>query len=255
MKVTLKDIAEETGFSIATVSRALRGIEKVSENNKHIIIEKAKQLGYPLKGSSVVDSQGEGSLIALIVGFHVGEFYTSFFNGFIDAGQKRNLNISMFSAPSSVNKICDLIKKLDNAGYSSAVLKISRLHHKDYQQILEHAPADFPLVSCSNISHPVLTTVTFDAYLGGSMVADHFMKRQYKTVGFIEGPSNKPGAQYRKNGFIDTINDTSDAKLLWSHEGDYSIESGIKAFNDFEALNSKPRAIFAADDATAVGFM
>src|SRR5699024_6869555 len=35
----------------------------------------------------------------------------------------------------------------------------------------------------------------------------------------------------------------------------YSIESGIKAFNDFEALNSKPRAIFAADDATAVGFM
>jgi len=31
MKVTLKDIAEETGFSIATISRALRGIEKVSK--------------------------------------------------------------------------------------------------------------------------------------------------------------------------------------------------------------------------------
>lgn len=255
MKVTLKDIAEETGFSISTVSRALRGIEKVSPDNKQYIVEKAKQLGYPLQNNSVEPSMQENSLVALIVGFHVGEFYTSFFNGFIDAGQKRNLNVSMFSAPSSVNKICSLIKKLDNAGYTSAALMISTLHHEDYRQILKQTPSNFPLVSCSNIIHPVLTTVTFDAYMGGSIVANHFVNREYKTVGFIEGPSNKPGAQYRKNGFVDTINNTSDAKLLWSHEGDYSIESGIKAFNDFEELNSKPRAIFAADDATAVGFM
>src|SRR5690625_4814884 len=255
MKVSLKDIAEETGFSIATISRALRGIEKVNKKNKRIRIEKAKQLGYQLKNNSAAPGQGGNSLIALIVGFHVGEFYTSFFDGFINAGQKRNLNVSMFSAPPSVNKICGLIKKLDNAGYSSAVLMISTLRHKDYQHILEHTPKNFPLVSCSNIIHPVLTTVTFDAYMGGSIVADHFVNREYNTVGFIEGPSNKPGAQYRKNGFVDTINNTSDAKLLWSHEGHYSIESGIKAFNDFEALNSKPRAIFAADDATAVGFM
>jgi DNA-binding LacI/PurR family transcriptional regulator len=233
----------------------LRGIEKVSKGNRRIIIEKAKQLGYPVKNNPVVASQGEGSLIALIVGFHVGEFYGSFFNGFIDASQKRDLSVSMFNAPSSVDEICSLIERLDNAGYSSAVLMISTLRHKDYQHILEHIPKSFPLVSCSNIIHPVLSTVTFDAYMGGSIVADHFVNRGYKTVGFIEGPSNKPGAQYRKNGFVDTINNTSDATFLWSHEGDYSIRSGIKAFNDFKELDSKPRAIFAADDATAVGFM
>ncbi len=255
MKVTLKDIAEETGFSVATVSRALRGIKKVSKNNKRIIIEKAKQLGYPLQHNGDIRTQGDNSLIALIVGFHVGAFYASFFNGFIDAGRKRNLNVCLFSAPSSVNKICSLIKQLDDAGYSSVILMVSTLRHEDYQEVLDHAPENFPLVSCSNIIHPVLTTVTFDAYMGGSIVADHFVQREYETVGLIEGPSNKPGAQYRKNGFIDTLNNTSDVKFLWSHEGNYSIESGIKAFNNFEELNTKPRAIFAADDATAVGFM
>src|SRR5699024_5540465 len=140
------------------------------------------------------------------------------------------------SASPSVNKICDLIKKLDNAGYSSAVLMISTLCHKDYQHILDHTSENFPLVSCSNITHPLLTPVTFDGDMGGSIVADYFGTREYKAAGFIEGPANKPGAQYRKNGFVDTINNTSDAPLLWAHEGDYSIESGIKAFNDFEAL-------------------
>ncbi|SHG59385.1 substrate-binding protein-like domain-containing protein [Fodinibius roseus] len=97
--------------------------------------------------------------------------------------------------------------------------------------------------------------MTFDAYMGGSIVADHFVEKEYPSVGFIEGPSNKPGAQYRKNGFIDTLKNTSDVKVIWSNKGNYSIESGIKAFNNFEGLSAKPRAIFAADDATAVGFM
>ncbi|SHG59418.1 regulatory protein, lacI family [Fodinibius roseus] len=131
MKVTLKDIAEETDFSISTVSRALRDIKKVSKANKQIILQKAKELGYPLQSNSSKRRRGDNTLIALIVGFHVGEFYTSFFNGFIKAGQKRNVNVSMFSAPASIKDLCSLIKQLDNAGYSSAALMISTLHHND----------------------------------------------------------------------------------------------------------------------------
>jgi DNA-binding LacI/PurR family transcriptional regulator len=255
MKVTLSDIAKETGFSISTVSRALRGIEKVGPGNKKIIIETAKELGYPLQNSSNGMLQDKDSLVALIVGFHIDEFLASFFNGFMNVDRKRNMKVSMFRAPSDTKGICSLIKQLNDTGYSSAVLMISTLNHDDYHQILDQTSADFPLVSCSDILHPVLSTVTFDAYRGGSLVADHFVKRGYKTAGFIEGPPDKPGAQYRKNGFIDTLKQTSNVEFTWSHPGNYSVEAGIKAFNNFEMTENRPRAIFAADDATAVGFM
>jgi DNA-binding LacI/PurR family transcriptional regulator len=257
MKVTLDDIAEETGFSISTVSRALRGIEKVSPKNKQMIIETAKRLDYPLQNNSTKLAKRKNTLVALIVRFHIneGEFYVSFFDGFMRAGEKRKMKVSMFNAPSSTDEMCDLILQLDSVGYSAGVLMDSTLNRGDYLQITDQAPSNFPLVSCSNIFHPVLSTVMFDGYMGGSLVANHFVERGYKTVGMIEGSSNKPGAQHRKNGFADTIGREAGIELIWLHPGHYNIESGIQAFKDFKTLEQKPQAIFAADDATAIGFM
>src|SRR5699024_7641641 len=111
---------------------------------------------------------------------------------------------------------------------------------------------DFPLISCSNLNNPVLDTVTFDAYRGAMLVADHFIERGYQTVGFIEGPVNKPEARFRKSGFLDVINHDDNVNLIWSHPGDYSLESGIEAFENFAELGQKPRAVFAANDASAL---
>lgn len=255
MEVTLSDIAEETGFSISTISRALRGIEKVRPDNRRLIIKTAKELGYPLRNNGISRFERKHSQSALIVGLHVGEYFASLFNGFIQASQEKNLTVGMYNVTPQVNEVCRLIKQLYNSGCSSAALLIADLHREDYQKIMEKAPADFALVSCSNIMHPVLDTVTFDAYQGASLVADHFAERGYKAVGFIEGPTDKPEARYRKNGFVDTIGHTSGIEMIWSFPGNYSIESGIQAFERFKKLEQKPRAIFAADDATALGFM
>lgn len=53
MKVTLSDIAEETGFSVSTVSRTLRGQGKISKKNERIILETAKKLNYPCRRTLV----------------------------------------------------------------------------------------------------------------------------------------------------------------------------------------------------------
>ncbi|HLR25248.1 MAG TPA: LacI family DNA-binding transcriptional regulator [Fodinibius sp.] len=255
MKVTLKDIAKETGFSVSTISRTLRGKGKVREKNERVILEAAKQLGYPLQKNAGTKLKQEDLFVAIITDFHTGEFYASFFNGFINAGQSRNLDVSMFNTSPEVDNICDLIKRLRNSGYSSAVLMIPALHRDDYLQIMEETPSYFPLISCSNILQPVMNTVTFDAYSGASLVASHFKERGYQTVGFIEGPTNKPEARYRKNGFVDTINHNSDINFIWSYPGDYTPESGVRAFDKFSKLNEKPQAIFAANDTNALGFM
>ena len=45
-RVTLKDIAEKTGFTVNTVSQALRGSPKLREETKAAIRAAAKELGY-----------------------------------------------------------------------------------------------------------------------------------------------------------------------------------------------------------------
>ena len=51
MSVTLKDIAEELGVSVTTVSRALTGRGRVSPQTRQQVMEKASELGYNFASS------------------------------------------------------------------------------------------------------------------------------------------------------------------------------------------------------------
>ncbi len=44
-------------------------------------------------------------------------------------------------------------------------------------------------------------------------------------------------------------------ELLWTFTGDFTFETGVKAFKAFEKMNPKPEAIFACNDSMANGFM
>jgi DNA-binding LacI/PurR family transcriptional regulator len=254
MKVTLKDISDSTGFSLSTISRAIRGKGRISEKNRKKILSTASKLGYPLP-------EYNGSLdekpprIALITYFRTGEFYASLFLGFSHAAQKKGILISLFDVQPEVKAIQSLIKELKGLGYSAAILFIPELGQPHYQDILRTTPEDFPLISCSHIDDSVLDTVTFDAYQGAAMVAKHFYSQGFRKLGIIEGPYETPEARFRTNGFSDYVKRVSDVDVVWDFKGDYTHESGIRAYDDFEKCSDKPQAIFAANDAMALGFI
>lgn len=255
MKVTLKDISQTTGFSISTVSRALRGEGRISEDHRHKILETAHQLGYQLPQVQKSKKSLDNSYIAVITQFHTGEFYASFYDGFTKAANQLNCVTSLFNAPVDLNSTEKMISNLRNLGYSAAVLFIPGMIEKQYRQLLYATPKDFPIISCCNINNPVLDTVTFDAYRGATLVAKHFTQQGFEEMGLILGPQDMPEARFRSNGFNDFIKQQKDARITWTFDGDYTLEKGIEAFNHFSQLKNKPRAIFAANDAMAMGFM
>jgi len=255
MKVTLQNISEETGFSVSTVSRAIRGKGRISPENREKIIEAAQKLGYFLSESSHQKYQSKTTSVALITRFRTGEFYASFFMGFLEAAEKKDLNISLFSVEASLKKVNNLIREIRNLGYSAAVLFIPELKEDQYRQILKAKPKNFPILSCSNIDNTVLDTITFDAYQGAMLVSRHFHDQGYRTMGIIEGPIEMPEARFRTNGFMDFIKQNSDTSCVWDYKGDYTLESGIQAFYNFHQHKNKPEAIFAANDSMALGFI
>ena len=255
MKVTLKDVSEATGFSISTISRAIRGEGRISEENRKKILASAHKLGYPLPTSGRTIPDDFPVHIALITQFRTGEFYSSFYVGFLEAAKRKNVHIGLFSITNDLNDVEPLMEQLRVLGFSAAVLFIPEMNEDHYRHILHATPSDFPIISCSNIDNSVLDTVTFDAYQGATLVARHFHEQGYKKLGMIEGPSEMPESRFRTNGFQDYITHVAAEKIVWSYRGDYTLESGVEAFNDFNKMENKPDAVFAANDAMAVGFM
>lgn len=254
-KITLEDIAEDSGYSISTVSRALNGSEKISNETKEKVFESAANLEYPTHKLSNGKAAPQFMDIALIVsGFHVGEFYASFYDGFINAVEEKNIILSMVSPRKSGNAFFSFVKKVaeNNDGI---ILYTPELNRRDYLQLKEELPSHYPIVSNGLIENPVFPTISFDGYSGGFLAANHFFNKGYSSCGLIRGPVEKAEARNRSHGFQDFISQHNNMNLNWEFYGDFSFESGLEAFSSFQEAVNKPRAIFSCNDAMCHAFM
>ena len=77
VRVTLKDIANECGYSVNTVSRALRGDTKLSEQTRKKIQQTAKEKGYIRNNMDSSQRSGDSHIIAVIVNDISNQHYTS----------------------------------------------------------------------------------------------------------------------------------------------------------------------------------
>jgi len=66
-KVTLKDIANELGVTVGTVSHVLNGVDDISEDTKLRVFETARRLGYISNGLAASLRSGKTNTVAVIV--------------------------------------------------------------------------------------------------------------------------------------------------------------------------------------------
>ena len=257
MRTTLKQVSDDTGLSIATVSRALRRKKRRYSINEEKIYSSARKLGYPFIGE---DESTNKTTIALVTEIRQGEFYSSLFHGlhtatrnsksdivFINVDARADDNYNWQSDP--VAFIIKLSKK-----YSGLCLFLPGLEKDSYTAIKEGV-GTYPIVSLFSGKNLKVDTVSFDSYSGGYMIAKHFEEVGYTDMGVITGPKNVMDSSFRKNGFIDHINERDSLNLVWKFEGDFSTESGSKAFLDFKNKGLNKIAIFGCNDHSCFGFM
>ena len=250
MRTTLKQVADDTGLSIATVSRALRRDKRRYSKNEEKIYASARKLGYPFIGEL---NNEEQLTIALVTEVHQGEFYSSLFNGFYNSSKNSESDIVFVNlakhSDDPVQHIINLSKK-----YSGICLFLPNLEKIDYKRIRQGV-GKYPIISLTPMKNPTIDTVSFDSYSGGYMIAKHFEEQGYKNFGIVSGPGDAVDAVFRKNGFVDHISEKEDLKLVWEYKGDFSSESGRDAFNDYKKQNIPNMAIFGCNDHTCFGFM
>ena len=250
MRVILKHIADDTGLSIATVSRALSRQKRNHSASEVKIYASARKLGYLLFTKAGENHQLS---IALVMKLFEGEFYASLMNGFYEASESSVSEIIFSYVAKQDDNLVDDIIKLSKK-HSGICLFLPSMTDKDYLKIKEGV-GQYPILSLLPSKNPKIDTICFDSYRGGYMLAKHFEEQGYKKFGFISGPSNRADALFRKNGFLNHIHENDNLDLVWSFEGDFSSSSGKAAFADFKNTGLNDIAIFGSNDYTCFGFM
>jgi DNA-binding LacI/PurR family transcriptional regulator len=254
MKVTLQDLSNETGYSLSTVSRVLNGSDKYSEDTRKTIIDAARRLQYNLNRVRQTDFPKSHHNIALITDFHEGEFYSSYFYGYVRATANSNIRISLISLNDPREMIKDYIGLFSDQYYDGAIIFIPALVREDYEVIAKDIPEGFPVVSNALIESPILNTITFDGYSAGHMAAEHFYKLGHKKVGIVKGPLTKAESRFRYNGFVDYVNQSPDMNLVFETPGNFNYDAGVAAFHSYMESYDRPTAIFISNDLMSQGF-
>ena len=250
MRIKLEEIANRSGYSIATVSRVLSGKAKGRSQSVHDIIHTARDLGYKasINQYSNIDIPVD---IALVTQHDAEEFYSCLYESFDRIASKMNIQISIHSAKHSKNlaEQIHLVSKF----HDGIILMAPTLVSEDYEKILKKTAA-FPIVSIAPVDGNIFPTITFDSYEGGRLAGETLIQSGFKEFGIVTGPLIKWEANLRKNGFNDALRKKG-YEISWEYQGNYSFKSGETAYGDISKKGLTKLGIFSSNDQMALGFL
>jgi DNA-binding LacI/PurR family transcriptional regulator len=250
---TLKDIAQELGLSISTVSRALRGMPEINFETREAVLKLSKNLDYKLPSNQGGMTSTHSNLIAAIIP-EDNFYFSQIVKGMDDAALDAGYSLIVCLTKESFGREVSIIQRLLKVGLDGFVIAkaFETASFEHYQQILK---ANKPLVmidrECKDMDVPQLL---IDNFQGGQMAAKHLIEKGYRKICFLGAKSYSYSKYTLENGFLESLKearlDGYDKKIFF---GEFDLETAYEKTKDILRMNDRPDAFFAANDQIAIG--
>ncbi|MBN1311482.1 MAG: LacI family DNA-binding transcriptional regulator [Anaerolineae bacterium] len=253
MTVTLAEIAQVAGVSVATVSRVLSNADyPLKEETRQRILKLAEEMGYKPNLIARSLQSNRSHLVGVIVDRMQSPFSAATVEGIQDGLRNAGYSISIAYS----NRDRDLAIEAIDSFYSRQVDGIIILNswlHTYNDPIL--ALQDRPFVFVNRLfSNCIQNCVGPGDHYGAQLATQHLVDLGHQRIGYINGMQDWIEAQNRLSGYRDVLAKHAlpvDGNLI--RQGDWSVNSGHQAAQELLALEERPTAIFAANDIMALG--
>ena len=247
-EVTIKDIAEKTGVSYATVSRTLNHLSGVNAATREKILAAAHEMGYRPNIHARSLKTNKTYSIALIVPDISNPFFADLAFVVNEFAFKRGYTTILCSTNWNVEIEAKQIEQLETQRVDGIIYKPAGKNPIDLSGI------SIPNVLISCIPGENDTYIEVDNYRGGQIAADHLMECGYRRFAFVGGTHDSQSNQNRIDGYFSRLKefgqDIDDTRILY---GGFSVESGYQQAEKLMSGEDKPDAIFCGNDLIALG--
>ncbi len=252
MSVKLEDIARETGFSIATVSRVLANSDyPVNPSVREKVLKVARTMGYKPNIAARSLRSNRTNTIGIIVDDIMSPFVPSIVRGIQDCLHENDFLSVIVNSDWDPDQEQDAINTLISRPVDGIIfVEYSHLVHSE---ILEES--NKPRMFVHRIfGSPIKNSVVPDDHYGATLAVRHLISLGHRRIAYINGPENWHNSQTRHDGYKDELerhNIALNPDLV--QPGDWELESGYQATQNLLSLADPPSAIFAANDLMALG--
>lgn len=201
MSTTLKNIADVTGFSVNTVSRALRGSSEISAKTTEYICGVANSMGYVANGVAMSLRAGKTRTIAVIIGCIFNSHFSIMIKGIEESATKDNYTVIIMNTNENEETEKNAIKTAASKKVDGIIICPTQKSEKNIY-LLKSSGIPFVLIGRHYKSLDT-NFVICDDYEGGKCAASYLLAKGRKNIFVIVPPAYVSSSEERLSGFID----------------------------------------------------
>ncbi len=258
-RCTIEDVAAAAQVSLATVSRALRGLPNVAPSTRERVQRIATELDYHPDPSAARLATGRTGAIAVIVPVVNTWYFSEIIAGVDAACCEVDHEVLVMSASARVQPGYRLASGLTHSviGRADGVILVD-LQLSDAERAALLA-SGLPAVTIGD-STDGIAAVGIDNVEAGRLATEHLIQQGHHRIGLIGGQRSDPlGFQVptqRRRGYLAALAHAGiDIEPNLIVGGEFSVAGGYEACEPLFDLAEPPTAVVAMSDEIAFGVM
>lgn len=256
MAVTIRDVAQSSGVSIATVSRVINNSPDVAQPTRQRVETVITELGYNAPTPSLRSLQKALRTIALLMSDITNVHFPSVIRGMEEHLFHHDYSLLVCNTGEDPSIERRYIAGLQDKGVEAVAFVGTRLANSRHEHIVELSER-MPVVMIDDyLVGESVYSVMVDETEGAYKATDHLVRLGHRRIGYVRGDGDYTTSDYKCEGY----------KRALAHHGitlddglvvrvDPHEDGGHEAGERLLTMAQPPTAVFSENDQLATGIM
>lgn len=249
--ITIRDVANKAGVSVTTVSRVLNGKDDISEPTIQKVLAVVQELGYASSLAARGMRSHRTNLIGLILHDVASLYSQEIMRGVNQAIARIDKDLIIYTSGGLNRENVAQHERHYVALLNGSVTDGAIMVTPTATQFTTHAPL---VIIDPNTEAPDYPAIIATNQEGALAAMSYLIDLGHRRIGHIAGEMKLISASQRLQGYKDSL---AVAGIPLNEDliemGDYTTETAVICARKLLSLPDRPTAIFAANDASAIG--
>ncbi len=254
-RVTIREIADRAGVSIATVSRVVNGRDDVSLETRELVQQVIREHGYTANRSARNLSAGTTGLVGVLVPLVHPAYFSAILAGASEALYEQDMRLLLSPTLHLHDREVTLLDRLTHGMTDGALLVLPEESSGELEELLDQGYR-FVVVDPRERLDERVPAVSAAHMAGADLAMRHLLDLGHRRIGAITGPPDWTASTDRLRGYhaaLVAAGIMPEPELVV--EANFEIAGGVEAADHLLDLPHPPTAIFAFNDNMAIGTM
>jgi DNA-binding LacI/PurR family transcriptional regulator len=254
MVASIEDVARRAGVSIATVSRALRGLPDVAAATRDRVFAAANELNYVASPFAARRASGRTATVGVVVPFVNRWFFAEVIDTVETALRNAGFDLLLYNLGDEQGRarffdVMPMRKRVD------AVLVASLMLSDEEFDALSDLAAPVALLG---LERPGFLSARIDDVCSARVAVEHLLALGHRRIGLIGGDTDDPmrftPPLHRRDGYRDALRAAGiEPDPALEVLGYFTVDGGGEAAGRLLSVPERPTALFAESDEMAYG--